>query len=116
MATAIDSRSEHEGQRRSVGQAVLHRQADGGRHRRPHGRGHRPSVRRAVERAEVRQAAEVVTDGIAKVVSDGSGTAIAAGDQLGTDTSGRAVKCTTNDRPLLGEAMDASTAPAPSSA
>lgn len=56
------------------------------------------------------QAAEVVTDGIAKVVSDGSGTSIAAGDQLGTDTSGRAVKCTTNDRPLLGESLDASTA------
>lgn len=56
------------------------------------------------------QAAEVQTDGVAKVVSDGSGTAIAAGDQVGTDTSGRAVKCTTNDRPLLGEAMDASSA------
>lgn len=52
----------------------------------------------------------VQTDGIAKVVSDGSGTSIAAGDQVGTDGSGRAVKCTTNDRPLLGEAMDASTA------
>jgi hypothetical protein len=55
-------------------------------------------------------AASVQTDGIAKVVSDGSGTSIAAGDQVGTDTSGRAVKCTTQDRPLLGEAMDASTA------
>jgi len=56
------------------------------------------------------QAGEVQTDGIAKVASDGSGSAIAAGDQLGTDANGRAVKCTTNDRPLLGEAMDASTA------
>lgn len=56
------------------------------------------------------QAAEVVVDGVAKVVSDGSGTAIAAGDQVGTDASGQAIKCTTNDRPLLGEAMDASSA------
>lgn len=55
-------------------------------------------------------AAEVVTDGIAKVASDGSGTSIAGGDQVGTDANGRAVKCTTADRPLLGEAMDASTA------
>lgn len=56
------------------------------------------------------QAAEVVTDGIAKVVTDGSGSAIAAGDQIGTDANGRGVKCTTADRPLLGEAMDASAA------
>lgn len=56
------------------------------------------------------QAAEVMTDGIAKVVSDGSGTAIAAGDQVTTDTTGKAVKNTTVDRPILGEAMDASTA------
>lgn len=55
------------------------------------------------------QAASVQTDGIAKVVSDGSGAAIAAGDQIGTDASGRGIKCTTADRPLLGEAMDAST-------
>lgn len=52
----------------------------------------------------------VQTDGIAKVVSDGSGTAIAAGDRVGTDASGRAIKCTTQDRPLLGESMDASSA------
>jgi hypothetical protein len=56
------------------------------------------------------KACAIQTDGVAKVVSDGSGTAIAAGDQVGTDASGRAVKCTTQDRPLLGEAMDASTA------
>ncbi len=56
------------------------------------------------------QAAEVQTDGIAKVSSDGSGTAIAAGDQLSVDANGRAVKCTTADRLTLGEAMDASSA------
>jgi hypothetical protein len=52
----------------------------------------------------------VMTDGIAKVVSDGSGTAIAAGDQVGSDANGRAVKVTTVDRLTQGEAMDASAA------
>ena len=59
---------------------------------------------------KINQAAEVVTDGVTKVSSDGNAGAIAAGDQLGTDANGRAIKCTTLDRPLLGEAMDASTA------
>lgn len=63
-----------------------------------------------VEPGKQNAAVTVQTDGIAKVVTDGSGTAIAAGDQVGTDATGRAVKCTTPDRPLLGEAMDASTA------
>ena len=58
---------------------------------------------------KINQAAEVITDGIAKVVTDGNASAIAVGDQLGTDANGRAIKCTTADRPLLGEAMDAST-------
>lgn len=56
------------------------------------------------------QAAAVQTDGIAKVVSDGSGTAIAAGDPLAADTSGRVVKNATADRLGVGVAMDASTA------
>lgn len=56
------------------------------------------------------QAASVQTDGIAKVVSDGSGTAIAAGDPLGADTSGRVVKNVTADRLGIGVAMDASSA------
>lgn len=55
-------------------------------------------------------AAEVITDGIAKVVSDGSGSAISVNDEVGTDTSGRAIKCTTTDRPLVGRALDASSA------
>lgn len=56
------------------------------------------------------QAASVQTDGIAKVVSDGSGTAIAAGDPLASDGSGRVVKNATTDRLGVGVAMDASTA------
>lgn len=55
-------------------------------------------------------AAQVITDGVAKVTTDGSGTAIAVGDQIGTSAAGIGVKCTTADRPLLGEAMDASSA------
>src|ERR1043166_3469628 len=41
----------------------------------------------------------VQTDGIAKVVSDGSGTAIAAGDRVGPDSSGRAIQGQTQDTP-----------------
>ena len=52
----------------------------------------------------------VITDGIAKAVSDGSGTAIAAGDQVGADANGRVVKVTTPDRLTIGIALDASTA------
>lgn len=56
------------------------------------------------------QAAEIQTDGIAKVVSDGSGTAIAVGDKLAVDANSRVVKNTTVDRWIVGEAMDASAA------
>lgn len=56
------------------------------------------------------QAAEVQKLGIAKVVSDGSGTSIAAGDPLAADSSGRVVKNATTDRLCIGTAMDASTA------
>jgi hypothetical protein len=55
------------------------------------------------------QAASVQKLGIAKVVSDGSGTAIAAGDVLAADSSGRVVKNATADRLCVGTAMDAST-------
>src|SRR5262245_51388548 len=48
--------------------------------------------------------------GISKAVSDGSGTAIAIGDTLGFDSSGRVVKKTTADNGIIGEALDASTA------
>lgn len=63
-----------------------------------------------VNAPKANQAASVQTDGIAKVVSDGSGTAIAANDPLAADTSGRVVKNATPDRPQIGLAMDASTA------
>lgn len=56
------------------------------------------------------QAASLQVLGIAKVVSDGSGTSIAVGDRLAADTSGRVVKTTTVDRPVIGIALDASTA------
>ena len=48
--------------------------------------------------------------GISKVVSDGSGTAIAYGDPVGIDDSGRAVKIATPDQPMIGVALDASSA------
>lgn len=58
------------------------------------------------------QAAQVrVAQGsISKVVSDGSGTAIAIGDWVGTNASGKAVKKTTDKDWVLGRAEDASTA------
>lgn len=59
---------------------------------------------------KINQAAEVQKAGIAKAVSDGSGTSIAAGDKLSADTSGRVVKNTTNDRLCVGVALDPSTA------
>jgi hypothetical protein len=45
-----------------------------------------------------------------KVVSDGSGTAIGVGDWVGTNASGKAVKKTTNNDWILGQAEDPSTA------
>jgi hypothetical protein len=48
--------------------------------------------------------------GITKAVSDGSGTAIAVGDPVGTDANGRVVKKATADYGLIGEALDASSA------
>ena len=48
--------------------------------------------------------------GITKAVSDGSGTSIAIGDQVGTDGNGRVVKKATADYGTIGEAMDASSA------
>lgn len=63
-----------------------------------------------VNAPKANQAASVCTDGVSKVVSDGSGTSIAAGDRLAADSSGRVVKNTTVDRLVIGVAMDASTA------
>jgi len=47
---------------------------------------------------------------ITKVVSDGSVTAIAIGDQLGTNASGKAVKKATSGELVLGRALEASSA------
>lgn len=48
--------------------------------------------------------------GIATVISDGSGTAIAAGDYVGSNSSGKAVKKATADYSVAGIALDASSA------
>ena len=55
------------------------------------------------------QGATVRLMGISMVVSDGSGTAIVAGDYLGPNSSGKAVKKATADYSAIGIAMDAST-------
>lgn len=59
---------------------------------------------------EAGHAAEIVHSGRFRVVSDGSGTAIAVGDHVGTDASGRAVKKTANGAWCIGRAMAPSTA------
>lgn len=56
------------------------------------------------------QAAKVRLMGISMVVSDGSGTAIAAGDHVGPGATGKAVKKATADYSVIGIAMDASSA------
>jgi len=48
--------------------------------------------------------------GIAEAVSDGSGTAISVGDKVGPDSTGKIVKVATADRPVMGIALDASSA------
>jgi hypothetical protein len=55
-------------------------------------------------------AARVREVGIAVCVSDGSGANIAAGDTVGYSSTGKIIKCTTADRPLLGRALEPSTA------
>lgn len=56
------------------------------------------------------QAADVRQLGTAPVVSDGSGTAIAAGDYVGPNSAGKAVKKATADYSVAGIAQDASSA------
>ena len=55
-------------------------------------------------------AADVRILGIAPVVSDGSGTAIAVGDLVGPSSAGKAVKKATADYSAAGIALDASSA------
>jgi hypothetical protein len=54
------------------------------------------------------EAGKVRRLGISKAITDGSGTAISVGDQLGPNASGKLVKVTTADRPVLAEALEAS--------
>lgn len=54
------------------------------------------------------EAATVRITGIAEVITDGSGTAIAAGDYVGPNSSGKAVKKATADYNVCGQALDAS--------
>lgn len=57
------------------------------------------------------EAAQVMQLGVSKVVSDGSGTAIAPGDPLISDASGRAVKSDgTTGHKVIGYATEPSTA------
>ncbi|MBM3216434.1 DUF2190 family protein [Candidatus Poribacteria bacterium] len=58
------------------------------------------------------EAAEVITlaGAIAKVVSDGSGAAIAIGDTVGTNNAGKAVKKSVSGDWYNGIALDASSA------
>ena len=56
------------------------------------------------------QATDVRVLGIAPVVSDGSGTAIAAGDYVGSNNAGKAVKKATADYSVCGIALAASSA------
>jgi len=55
-------------------------------------------------------AAQVRVLGISKVVSDGSSTAIAVGDYVGTDANGKAVKKSSDTNYVAGIALDASSA------
>lgn len=54
--------------------------------------------------------ASVAQGGISKVLSDGSGTAIAAGDPLKCDNVGRAIKAVTDKDFVIGWATEASSA------
>ena len=62
------------------------------------------------EPAAAGQATDVRVLGIAPVVSDGSGTAIAAGDYVGSNNAGKAVKKATADYSVCGIALAASSA------
>lgn len=55
------------------------------------------------------EAGRVRVHGISKAISKGDGTAIAIGDHLNTDASGKLVKAHTADRPNCAIALEAST-------
>lgn len=56
------------------------------------------------------RAARIRHIGVSNAVSDGSGANIAIGDPVTVSATGKIVKNTTADRPLLGYALDASVA------
>jgi hypothetical protein len=56
------------------------------------------------------RAARVRHLGISRVVSDGSGTAIVAGDKVGPNASGKAIKKVTNNDVYIGTALEGSAA------
>lgn len=56
------------------------------------------------------QAAVVRHLGVSKAVSDGSGTAIVAGDLVGPNAAGKLVKKAAADFSVIGQALDPSTA------
>lgn len=62
------------------------------------------------DKPESGEVGTVWRDGISKVVSDGSGTAITAGDFVGTDASGKAVKKTADADYIIGKALEGSAA------
>lgn len=55
------------------------------------------------------EAAVIRVLGRAKAVAKGDGTAIAIGDKLGSDASGKLVKAHTADRPICAQALQACT-------
>lgn len=59
---------------------------------------------------QANQAAQIRVLGVSKMISDGSGTAIAAGDLVGPNASALAVKKATADFNAMGISLDASAA------
>lgn len=56
------------------------------------------------------EAAQVRVAGISRAISDGSGTAIAVDDWVGTDANGKMIKKATDKNFAIGRALDASSA------
>lgn len=56
------------------------------------------------------EAGAIMLGGISRCVSDGSGTAIVAGDPVKSDGSGRAIKAATDKDKAVGYALDGSSA------
>lgn len=59
---------------------------------------------------KINSAAEVAMIGISQLIVDGNASAIAPGDKLKTDASGRGIKTTTDRDPIFAVALEPSTA------